>query len=352
MDLGAHDDRAAPGGIGGADARAAENRAPRREIRPRNMLHQILDGHVRLVHQREQSVDRLAQIVRRDIGRHADRDAARAVDEQIGKARRQDRGLELLLVVVRLEVDRVLVEVLQQGHRDLLEPRFGVPRGCRRVAVDRAEIALPIDQRRAHGKILRHAHQRVVDREIAVRVELAHRLADGARRLVVRPIGREIQLAHRVENAPMHRLQTVAHVGKRAADDHAHRVIEIAALHLVEDRNRLDVLRAAARGPFVFVVSQFGRVLRGKVDSVILADFRFRRHLVAAVSSQNRIKFSSVAEALAEQVRRSEVDLVTITRNDADNSLRSRCASIDWRHFDWRCLVIASVAKHSIIPRR
>ena len=268
VDLGAHDDRAAPGVIGGADAGAAENRAPGREIRPGNMFHQILDGHVRLVHQREQSVDRLAQIVRRDIGRHADRDAARAVDEQVGKARRQNRGLELLLVVVRLEVDRVLVEVLQQGHRDLLEPRFGVPRGCRRVAVDRAEIALPIDQRRAHGKILRHAHQRVVDREIAVRVELAHRLADGARRLVVGPIGREIQLAHRVENAPVHRLQTVAHVRKRAADDHAHRVIEIAALHLVEDRNRFDVLRTAARGPFVFVVSQFGRVLKGRSISI------------------------------------------------------------------------------------
>ena len=33
----------------------------------------------------------------------------------------------------------------------------------------------------------------------------------------------------------MHRLEAVAHVGQRAADDHAHRVIEVRALHLVLD---------------------------------------------------------------------------------------------------------------------
>ena len=258
VDLGAHDDRAAPGGIGRADACSAENRAAGRKIRPGDDLHQVLDGYVRLVHQRQNGVDRLTEIVRRDVGRHPDRDAAGAVDEKIGKPRGQDRGLEFLLVVVRLEVDRVLVEILEHRHRDLLEPRLGVPRGRRRIAVDRTEIALAVDQRRAHRKILRHADQRVVDREVPMRMELAHGLADGARRFVVGAVGREIQLVHRVEDAPVHGFQAVAHVGKRAADDHAHRVIEIAALHLVEDRNGLDVLRAAARRPRVFFVGQFG----------------------------------------------------------------------------------------------
>ena len=46
----------------------------------------------------------------------------------------------------------------------------------------------------------------------------------------------------------MHRLQAVAHVGQRAADDHAHRVIEIAPPHLVGDRDRLEFGRLALAG--------------------------------------------------------------------------------------------------------
>ncbi len=54
----------------------------------------------------------------------------------------------------------------------------------------------------------------------------------------------------------MHGLEPVANVGQGAAHDHAHRVIEIAALHFVEDRNGLDVGRAAGRGPLVNRVGQ------------------------------------------------------------------------------------------------
>ncbi len=221
--------------------------APVGKSGPGNMLHQLVERDVGLVHHRQQGVDRLAEIVRRNVGRHADGDAARAVDQKVGEARRQDDRLLLLLVVVRLEVDGVLVEVFEQRQRDPVEPRLGVARRCGRIAVDRAEIALPVDQRDAHGEVLRHAHQRVVDREIAVRMVLAHRVADGARRLVVGPVRREIELAHRIEDAAVDGLQAVAHVRQRAADDHAHRVIEIAALHFVEDRDRLDVGRPLGR---------------------------------------------------------------------------------------------------------
>jgi hypothetical protein len=55
--------------------------------------------------------------VRRDVGGHADGDAAGAVDEQIGEARRQNDGLALGIIVVVLEVDRVLVDVLEQRMR-------------------------------------------------------------------------------------------------------------------------------------------------------------------------------------------------------------------------------------------
>jgi hypothetical protein len=44
-----------------------------------------------------------------------------------------------------------------------------------------------------------------------------------------------------MEDAAVHRLQPVAHVGQCAADDHAHGVIEIALPHLVGDRDRFEV---------------------------------------------------------------------------------------------------------------
>ena len=113
-DLGAHDDGAAAGCVSGADARAPENRPAGREVGPRNMLQQFLERDVWLVHQGEKAVDHLAKIVRRDVGRHADRDAACAIDKQIGKARRQDDRLEFLVIVVRLEIDGILVEVVEQ----------------------------------------------------------------------------------------------------------------------------------------------------------------------------------------------------------------------------------------------
>ena len=73
----------------------------------------------RIVDQRDAGVDHLAEIVRRDVGRHADGDAAGAVDQQIGEARRQHHRLALGAVVVRAEIDGVLVDVLEQRHATL-----------------------------------------------------------------------------------------------------------------------------------------------------------------------------------------------------------------------------------------
>ena len=119
----------------------------------------------------------LAQIVRRDRGRHADRDAARAVGEQIGKRRRQHDRLLVLAVIGGAEIDRVLVQPFQQRLRHLGQAAFGVAHGGGVIAVDIAEIALPVDQRIAHGEILRQAHQRVIDRLVAMGMEVAHHIA-------------------------------------------------------------------------------------------------------------------------------------------------------------------------------
>ena len=188
-----------------------------------------------IVDQRHAGVDHLAEIVRRDVGRHADGDAAGAVDQQVRKLRRQHRRFAFGTVVVGLEIDGVLVDVVEQRLRDLGQAGFGVPHRGRHIAVDRAEIALPVDQRHAHGKILRHADHRVVDRLVAVRMVFTDHVADGARRLAVRLVPLEPVLVHRVEDAAMHRLQAVARIRQRPRHDHAHGVIEVGAFHLVED---------------------------------------------------------------------------------------------------------------------
>ena len=255
-DAAAHQDRAAALVIGGADARAAENEAAGREVGPGNDLDQLVDGDGRIVEIGDAGVDHLAEIMRRDVGRHADGDAAGAVDQQIREFRRQHDRLALAAVIVRLEIDRVVLEIVEQRHGGTREPHLGVALGRRRVAVDRAEIPLPVDQRQAHGEFLRQPHQRVVDRLVAVRVILTHRVAGDARRFVVGAVRRVVVLVHREEDAAMHGLQPVAHVGQRARHDHAHGVIEIGPLHLVDERDGPDVGGPWALDLCFVVVSQ------------------------------------------------------------------------------------------------
>ena len=243
MALGADDDGAAAGLVGGMRARAADDDAAGREVRRRHELHQLVDRDVAIVEIGAAGVDHLTQIVRRDVGRHADRDTLRAIDQQVRKAGRQDLGLALGLVVIRLELDGVLVEIVEQGLGDPREARLGVPVGGRRIAVHRAEIALAVDQRQAHREVLRQPHHRVVDREIAVRMVFAHHVADDAGGFAVAAVPQIAVCLHRIEDAAMHRLQPVADVGERPRHDHAHRVIEVGAAHLLFDRDGRDLGR-------------------------------------------------------------------------------------------------------------
>jgi hypothetical protein len=86
---------------------------------------------------------------------------------------------------------------------------------------------LAIHQRIAVGKILRQAHQRLIDRDFAVRMELADDVADHASALLEGRARIEVQLAHGVEQPAVHGLQAVAHVRQRARGDGRKRVGEI-----------------------------------------------------------------------------------------------------------------------------
>ncbi len=68
-------------------------RAPVGKSGALHMLHQPFGADRRVVHIGAAGGEHLAEIVRRDVGRHADGDAAGAVDQQVGEARREDLRL-------------------------------------------------------------------------------------------------------------------------------------------------------------------------------------------------------------------------------------------------------------------
>ena len=133
----------------------------------------------------------------------------------------------------------------QHLHGQRRQPGLGVPHGGGRVVARRAEVALPVDQRVAHRPRLGQPDEGVVDRGVAVRVVVTHHLTDDAGALDVAAVGPEALVVHRVQHAAVHRLEAVADLGQRAADDDRHRVVDVAALHLLLEVDRLDAVAAA-----------------------------------------------------------------------------------------------------------
>ena len=246
LDIGhaAHDHTAAAGGVGVANALVTDDDAAGGEVGAFDELHQFVEGHIvdiiLTVDQVGDGVAQLTQVVGRDVGGHADGDARRAVEQQIGQSRRQQARLFQRIVEIGREIDGVLVEVFQQFHGDGCQAGLGITHGCRAVAVDAAEVALAVDQHVAHGELLGHTHHRVIDGAVTVRVVFAQHLADDTGALAVGGIRPQAHVIHGIEDAAVHRLQPVAGIGQRPRDDHAHGVIKIGAAHLLVNVNAVD----------------------------------------------------------------------------------------------------------------
>ena len=216
----AHGDRAAAGALGVLDALAADDERAGREVRALHPLHErgeaLLALGVRMLEQPQCAVGDLAQVVRGDVRRHADRDARAAVDEQVREAAGQDERLLGAAVVVRAEVDGLLVDVAHHLHGERGHPALGVALGGRRVVARGAEVALPLHERVAQRPRLGQAHEGVVDGTVAMRVVVAHDVADDAGALGEVAVGAVAAVVHRVEHAAVHRLESVTHVREGA----------------------------------------------------------------------------------------------------------------------------------------
>ena len=167
------------------------------KVRAQHKLQNFGELRVGIVDQRDGGVDDLGEIVRRNLGGHADGDSVGAINQKIGNARGKNIGLDLAAVVVIVKVDGFFVEIFQERGGNLRELGLGVTIGGRRISVDRTEVALTENQRIAHAPSLREAHQRVIHSKVAVRMILAHDLADDAGALARCLIRLQPHLGHR-----------------------------------------------------------------------------------------------------------------------------------------------------------
>jgi hypothetical protein len=165
--------------------------------------------------------------------------------------------LEAAVVVVR-EVDGLLVDVADHLHRQRCHLALGVPHGRRRVVARGAEVAVGVDERHPHRPRLGEPHQGVVDGAVAVRVVVAHDVADDAGALVEAALGAVAAVVHGVQHAPVDGLEAVPDVGQRARDDDGHRVVEVRTLHLRLEPDGLDT-----HGQGVTLGRRHGSVLVG-----------------------------------------------------------------------------------------
>ena len=154
--------------------------------------------------------------MRRDGGCHAHSNALRAIGEQIGKSGGKNDRLFLIARIIFTKIDGIFIDAFEQHARGICHTRFGVAIGGGAIAVDIAEIALPLDHRIARGEILREAHQRIINRLVAVRMERTHHIADDLRAFFKGRARIQFQNMHAVENAAMHRLQTVTRIRQSA----------------------------------------------------------------------------------------------------------------------------------------
>ncbi len=278
----------------------------------------LVHFHVGVDHLDERRAD-LAEIVRRDVRRHADRDAGGAVHEQVRNARRQHDRLLARAVVVRPERDGVLVDLGQDLVADAREPAFRVAHRRGVVAVERPEVARAVDQRIAQRERLRHAHERFVERRVAVRVVVAHHVADDLGALAVLGVGGQVLLPHRVEDAALHGLEAVAHVRQRPRRDDRQRVVQVPDLRRLVQRDRF---RAARRRDAGFGLSvEQGRRLGAFRHKQILVR-QVRGEWTGGVSTEVRLETCASTHRLSPDRVGTPIPTLTTIGSSARFTLR------------------------------
>ncbi len=111
------------------------------------MLHQLINGDICVIDDSANGITDLLQIMRSHIGGHSDSNPATTVCQHEGEGSRQDCGFLKRLVIVRAEVDCLLLDIDKHLFTDPAHLHFSVTHRSRWVSVDGSEVTLWGDHR-------------------------------------------------------------------------------------------------------------------------------------------------------------------------------------------------------------
>ena len=151
------------------DTASAQNHGTGRKIRSLDNIHDFFDIRCSVIFDTViddlyHAVNGLPEIMRRDIGGHADRDTGRTIDQKIGKTGRHNNRLFFRIIKVWNKVDRIFIDVCHHLHGDLAQTGLCVSHGRCPVTVHGTEIAVSVNQGIAHIPVLGHIDQGTVNR--------------------------------------------------------------------------------------------------------------------------------------------------------------------------------------------
>ena len=214
-----------------------------RKVRTEYVLAEVCDRRLRFVNEPHAGGDDFAKVVRRHVGRHADRDSRRSVQQDVGKTGRQQLRLIERPVEVRIPLDGSLAQLPEQDLGESGELRFRVSHRREGLGIVRGSpVSLTVNQRIPRREGLCEQYHRLVAGALPVRVKLAEDVAHGSSGFLVLRSRGQAELRHRVDDAPLHRLQTIADMGQGAIQNHVHRVVEIGLFGELLQRTSFDLL--------------------------------------------------------------------------------------------------------------
>ena len=134
--LTANHDFAATGLIGLSYAIITIDDTARWEVGSLNVLHQFVDGNLRIIDIGTDAIDTLREIVGRHIGSHTDSDAVGTIDEKCRDTCGEHLGLHECAVEVWHHIDGILVDVTKHLLGNLRETCLGITHSSGAIAVD------------------------------------------------------------------------------------------------------------------------------------------------------------------------------------------------------------------------
>ncbi|EKD80464.1 MAG: hypothetical protein ACD_40C00084G0001 [uncultured bacterium] len=110
-------------------------------------------------------------------------------------------------------VNRFFFEIEEEFTGDFGETSFGVTHGGRTVAIDRAKVALTVNQHIAHREILGQTGEGIVDGGITMGVVLTQYFSHDSGTFLVFGGRQECELLHAKEDTTVDRLEPIARIG-------------------------------------------------------------------------------------------------------------------------------------------